>query len=43
MMMTDRSNIMGEFTITGWLRALGWVSTGAMALCVIGMGVTSFL
>jgi Mn2+/Fe2+ NRAMP family transporter len=43
MMMTARPNVMGEFTIRGWLRGLGWVSTGAMALCVIGMGVTSFL
>jgi Mn2+/Fe2+ NRAMP family transporter len=43
MMMTARSNIMGEFTIRGWLRVLGWTSTGAMAFCVVGMGITSFL
>ena len=43
MMMTVRSNIMGEFTIRGWFRALGWLSTGAMAFCVVGMGITSFL
>jgi Mn2+/Fe2+ NRAMP family transporter len=43
MMMTARSNIMGEFTIRGWLQVLGWTSTGAMAFCVVGMGITSFL
>ena len=37
MMMTARPKIMGEFTVTGWLRWLGWASTAAMALCVAGM------
>jgi Mn2+/Fe2+ NRAMP family transporter len=36
MMMTARQSIMGEFTIRGWLRALGWVSTEHGA-CVVGM------
>jgi len=40
MMMTSRRDIMGEFTVGGWLRWLGWVSTGAMAACVLGMAVT---
>jgi len=40
MLMTARSNIMGQFTIRGWLRSLGWLSTLAMALCVGGMLVS---
>jgi len=43
MMMTAQSNIMGEFTIGGWLRVLGWIATMAMALCVVGMGSTVLL
>jgi Mn2+/Fe2+ NRAMP family transporter len=37
MLMTAQPRIMGKFTISGWLRALGWASTLAMAACVIGM------
>jgi len=33
---------MGKFTITGWLRWLGWALTFAMAACVIGMIVSWF-
>jgi hypothetical protein len=36
-MLTAKPRIMGKFTITGWLRWLGWVSTFAMAVCVLGM------
>jgi Mn2+/Fe2+ NRAMP family transporter len=43
MLMIAQAKIMGEFTIGGWLRALGWTSTAAMALCVAGMGITFFL
>src|SRR5207248_7436703 len=39
MLMTARRSIMGDFTIAGWLRALGWLSTAAMAACVVGMAV----
>jgi hypothetical protein len=28
-----------QFTITGWLRWLGWASTIVMAVCVVGMVV----
>ncbi|MDW6022334.1 divalent metal cation transporter [Mesorhizobium sp. BAC0120] len=37
MLMTAQAKIMGEFTIRGWLRWLGWASTGAMAICLVGM------
>jgi hypothetical protein len=30
MLMTAERRIMGEFTVKGWLRALGWISTAAM-------------
>ena len=40
MLMTAKPAIMGKFTITGWLRWLGWASTLAMAACVVGMIVT---
>ena len=42
MLMTAQPRIMGKFTISGWLRALGWASTLAMAACVIGMVVGWF-
>jgi hypothetical protein len=43
MLMTAQPRIMGKFTITGWLRWLGWASTIAMAACVVGMAVGWFI
>ena len=40
MLMTANRSIMGEFTIGGWLRALGWLATVAMGACVCGMFAT---
>lgn len=37
MLMTARSDIMKQFTVTGWLRFFGWAATFAMGLCVVGM------
>ncbi|UCI34308.1 NRAMP family divalent metal transporter [Mesorhizobium sp. B4-1-4] len=37
MQMTHRREIMGEFPVQGWLRALGWLSTLVMSLCVLGL------
>lgn len=37
MLIAARGDIMGDFTVTGWLRALGWLSTIAMALSVVGL------
>jgi Mn2+/Fe2+ NRAMP family transporter len=42
LMLTAQPRIMGKFTITGWLRWLGWASTFAMAACVVGMVVGWF-
>jgi hypothetical protein len=32
--------VMGPLVIKGWLYWLGWASTAAMTLCVIGMAVS---
>jgi NRAMP (natural resistance-associated macrophage protein)-like metal ion transporter len=37
MLMTAQPRVMGEFTIKGWLRWLGWAATLAMAACALGM------
>ncbi|PDT72405.1 divalent metal cation transporter [Bradyrhizobium sp. C9] len=39
MVMARHKEVMGRFVIGGWLYWLGWLSTGAMALSVIAMGV----
>ncbi|TIX97837.1 MAG: divalent metal cation transporter, partial [Mesorhizobium sp.] len=39
MLMAGRADIMGDFPIRGWLRSLGWLSTVAMTLCVVGLAV----
>jgi hypothetical protein len=38
--MVANRKVMGDFNIHGGLWALGWVSTAAMGLCVIGMFAT---
>jgi NRAMP (natural resistance-associated macrophage protein)-like metal ion transporter len=40
MLMTADRRVMGEFTIGGALRILGWLSTVAMTACVGGMFAT---
>ncbi|MDB5410152.1 MAG: putative manganese transport protein [Rhodospirillales bacterium] len=40
MMMVANRKVMGDFRVHGGLWALGWVSTGAMGLCVLGMVAT---
>ena len=37
MLIASSAKVMGKFTIYGWLRWLGWLSTAAMILCVAGM------
>ena len=41
MLMSARSEVMGEFTVGGWLKGLGWAATAVMALAVVAMLVTS--
>lgn len=40
MRMAARVDIMGKFAIKGWLRALGWLATGLMALAAAAMLAT---
>jgi NRAMP (natural resistance-associated macrophage protein)-like metal ion transporter len=37
MVMVRRSDVMGQFLVGGTLYWLGWLSTGAMAVCVVAM------
>ena len=41
MLMSGREDIMGEFTIRGWLRVLGWAATAFMTVTVAAMAWTS--
>jgi NRAMP (natural resistance-associated macrophage protein)-like metal ion transporter len=43
MLMTAQRRVMGKFTITGWLRWLGWAATMVMAICAIGLVATFFI
>ena len=43
MIMSRRADVMDKFVIKGWLYWLGWMSTGAMTLSVIAMGVGFFV
>jgi Mn2+/Fe2+ NRAMP family transporter len=43
MLLVRRPNVMGDLVVTGWLYGLGWASTAAMALCIVGMGITLLL
>jgi NRAMP (natural resistance-associated macrophage protein)-like metal ion transporter len=38
MLLVRRKSVMGGLVVEGWLFWLGWVSTAAMALCIVGMG-----
>jgi Mn2+/Fe2+ NRAMP family transporter len=39
MILVRRRKVMGNFVVSGWLYWLGWASTAAMALCIVGMGI----
>jgi NRAMP (natural resistance-associated macrophage protein)-like metal ion transporter len=41
MLITANSKVMGKFTISGSLRAIGWAATGVMAAAVAGMALTA--
>jgi NRAMP (natural resistance-associated macrophage protein)-like metal ion transporter len=40
MILCRQKRVMGPLVIKGWLYWLGWASTAAMTLCVIGMAVS---
>ena len=40
MLMASRRQVMGQFTLTPWLKTLGWLATAVMAAAAIGMFAT---
>ncbi len=40
MLLAARESTMGEFAISGRLKAMGWLTTAVMAACVVGMVAT---
>lgn len=40
MLMSARRDVMGQFVIERWLKAVGWIATGVMALAVLMMLAT---
>jgi Mn2+/Fe2+ NRAMP family transporter len=40
MLLASRKAVMGKFTLTKWLAALGWLATAVMAAAAIGMFAT---
>ena len=40
MLLARKASVMGRFAVGGILNALGWISTGAMALSVLGLAVS---
>jgi len=40
MLMSSQRRVMGAFTLPGWLRAAGWLSTAVMAIAATTMFVT---
>ena len=41
MLLSCRADIMGAFAVRGFLRWLGWLATGVMALVVLAMFATT--
>jgi NRAMP (natural resistance-associated macrophage protein)-like metal ion transporter len=42
MLLVRKPEVMGDLTVRGWLYILGWMATGAMGLCIVGMAITLF-
>jgi Mn2+/Fe2+ NRAMP family transporter len=40
MLMAANRKVMGEFVLTGWLRAMGWAATGVMATAALSLFLT---
>jgi Mn2+/Fe2+ NRAMP family transporter len=43
MLLVRNREVMGDLVVQGWLYVLGWASTFAMALCIVGMLASLFL
>jgi NRAMP (natural resistance-associated macrophage protein)-like metal ion transporter len=40
MLLVRKERVMGKLIVEGWLYWIGWIATAAMALSVIGMGIS---
>ena len=40
MLLASSRRVMGEFTLSLPLKLIGWLATGVMGLCVVGLFVT---
>jgi NRAMP (natural resistance-associated macrophage protein)-like metal ion transporter len=40
MLLVRKEQVMGKLIVGGWLYWLGWMATGAMAISIIGMGLS---
>jgi Mn2+/Fe2+ NRAMP family transporter len=40
MLLVRRKSVMGNLIVTGPVYWLGWIATGAMALCIVGMAAS---
>ncbi|MET4204844.1 MULTISPECIES: hypothetical protein [unclassified Bradyrhizobium] len=43
MLLVRRRDVMGKLVVEGWLYWLGWASTAAMALCIVGMAISMLM
>ncbi len=43
MLVARRKDVMGKFAVKGLLYWLGWIATGVMGLCVVGMAVAALI
>ncbi len=40
MLLVRKEKVMGKLVVEGWLYWVGWIATAAMALSIVGMGVS---
>ena len=40
MLLVRKERVMGKLIVEGWLYWIGWIATAAMALSVVGMGIS---
>jgi Mn2+/Fe2+ NRAMP family transporter len=40
MLLVRRKSVMGDLVVKGPVYWLGWIATAAMALCILGMGIS---
>lgn len=43
MLLVRKQDVMGDLVVRGWLYGLGWLSTAAMALCIVGMAISAVI